>query len=198
VISQLLPERLADFVRPYEKPKNRRVVEHGSYVIEDYLQNLATRNAIGETIVGPASAIPQFYQQLNILRSVERRFESSLFDIRQMVQADIFDSELDAARELLKNKFERAAGAVAGVVLEKHLLGVCQAHKIQVKKKNPGINDLIGLLKEKEVVDIPRWRFVQHLADLRNLCDHNKDREPTRDEVHDLIEGTEKITKTLY
>lgn len=38
-----------------------------------------------------------FRQQQAILNAVKQRFESSLFDIKQLVQADLFDSELDAA-----------------------------------------------------------------------------------------------------
>jgi hypothetical protein len=53
-------------------------------------------------------------QQLAILKAVKARFESSLFDIRQLVQSDLFDSELDAAKELAKHGFARAAGALAG------------------------------------------------------------------------------------
>jgi hypothetical protein len=45
----------------------------------------------------------------------------SFNDIKVMVQAGLFDSDLDAAGELAKNKFTRAAGASAGVVLERHL-----------------------------------------------------------------------------
>ena len=52
--------------------------------------------------------------------SLESRFESSLFDMQQLVQADMFDSELDAARELWKKGFLRAAVAICGVILEKH------------------------------------------------------------------------------
>ena len=55
-------------------------------------------------------------QQVHILSAVENRFESSLFDMRQLVQADLFDSELDAAKQLLQNGFNRASGAMAGVV----------------------------------------------------------------------------------
>ena len=55
-----------------------------------------------EKVVGTDAAIPRFRQQLNIVSSVKKRFESSLFDIRQLVQADLFDSELDAAKELNK------------------------------------------------------------------------------------------------
>jgi len=47
-------------------------------------------------------------------------------------------------------------------------------------------------------IETPTWRFIQHLSDLRNLCDHNKDREPTKDEVNELIVGVTKITKTLF
>jgi len=70
-----------------------------------------------------------------------------LFEIRQLVQADLFDSEIGAARELLENKFLRAAGAVAGVVLEKHLRQVCDDRGLKILKKNPTLGDLNELLK---------------------------------------------------
>jgi len=47
----------------------------------------------------------QVKTQLEILESVQSRFDSSLHDIAQLVRADLFDSELDAARELAKNGF---------------------------------------------------------------------------------------------
>jgi len=56
-----------------------------------------------------------------MVKSIRKRFDSTLFDIRQLAQADMFDSELESAAELAKKRFHRAAGAVAGVVLEKHL-----------------------------------------------------------------------------
>src|SRR6266576_488371 len=122
LIRQLLPDRLADFVRHYEKPKPRKDITAENYRIEDYLQGITvTRGYLNEKVVGLEAAIPHFREQLSILKAVYQRFESSLFDIRQLVQADLFDSELDAAIELAKNKFTRAAGALAGVVLESHL-----------------------------------------------------------------------------
>jgi hypothetical protein len=36
------------------------------------------------------------------------------------------------------------------------------------------------------------------LADIRNLCDHNRKVEPTADQVNDLIAGATKVTKTLF
>jgi hypothetical protein len=198
LIKQLMPDRLSDFVRLYEKPRTRKSIEYGNYVIEDYLQTLTVTTSFGEKKVGPDAAISQFEQQLNILKSVERRFESTLFDIKQLVQADLFDSELDAARELNKNKFPRGAGAIAGVVLEKHLAQALLNHNLKLTKKNPSISDLNDNLKSSGVYEVPTWRKIQHLGDLRNLCDHNKDREPKKEEVEELISGVEAITKTVY
>ena len=199
LIRQLLPDRLADFVRHYEKPKPRKEISYESYRIEDYLQRVTVRRGWdNEMVVGPEAAIPHFLQQLAILKAVNARFESSLFDIRQLVQADLFDSEIDAARELAKNKFWRAAGAVAGVVLEKHLHQVCANHAVKVSKKAPGISGLNDLLKAAGVLDVPQWRFTQHLADIRNICDHGKAVEPTAAQVTDLINGVEKVVKTVF
>jgi len=201
LVKQLLPDRLADFVSHYEKPKSRKSVEVGNYNIEDYLQGLSvtrTTGAYTQKIVGPESAVPQFRQQLAILKSVKNRFESSLFDIRQLAQADLFDSELDAAEELSKNKFTRAAGALAGVVLERHLAQVCENHAVKVTKKDPTISELNDALKKAEVIETPEWRSVQYLSDIRNLCDHDKKKEPTGDQVNDLIAGVAKVTKTMF
>lgn len=132
------------------------------------------------------------------MKAANRRFESSLFEIRQLVQADLFDGEIGAARELQKNKFLRAAGAIAGVVLEKHLRQVCDDHNIKVLKKNPSIGDLNELLKAESVIDVPQWRFTSMLADIRNICDHNKQKEPTEQQVTDLIDGTDKVLKTVF
>ncbi len=197
IIKLILPDRLNDFTKLYEKPKSRKEILFGNYVIEDYLQGLTIKNGLGEIKLGPYAAIPQFRQQYNILKSVERRFESSLFAIKKLVQADLFDSELDSAKELSNNKFYRAAGALAGVVLEKHLSQVCDNHKLSLKKKNPTINDFNEQIKQKGIIDIPQWRFIQHLADIRNLCDHSKKKEPIAQDIEDMIIGIDKVIKTI-
>jgi hypothetical protein len=201
VIKQLLIDRLNDFIRFYEKPRSRKAIDYENYCIEDYLQSLTVSRttAFGkEIIVDKNAAIPKFKQQISILKSVLIRFSSSLFDIKQLVQADLFDSELNAARELIKHGFFRGAGAIAGVILEKHLTQVIGNHNLVLRKKHPAINDLNELLKNNNTIDVPMWRQIQRFADIRNLCDHNKDREPTKEEVMELIDGIEKTTKVLF
>jgi hypothetical protein len=198
VIRQLIPDRLDDFVRHYEKPKSRKSISYESYRIEDYLQSLQVTRWDSEVIVDSKAAIPQFDQQLAILEAARARFESSLLDIRQVLQADLFDSELQAAEHLAKFKFLRAAGAVAGVVLEGHLAQVCSDHKITLTKKNPTIADFNESLKAADVIELPQWRFIQHLADLRNLCDHARTPDPSSEQIGDLLAGVAKVIKTVY
>lgn len=195
----LLPDRIGDFVKLYEKPITRKQITFENYVIEDCLQGLnITKGWEKGKVVGPEAAIPRFQQQLNILKSCEKRFESSLFDIKQVLRADLFDSGLEAARELNKNGFVRGAGAMVGVVLEGHLSQVCENHKISITKKKPAINDYNQALKDSAVIEVHDWRFIQHLGDLRNLCDHDKKKEPTKEQVEEFIAGVEKISKTIF
>lgn len=197
LLKQLLPDRLADFKAQHEIPRGRKdEVTVITYVMSDYLLGLRTSRD-GKTLADQSSALGKFQNQLSIVLAARQRFKSSLFEIRQLVQADLFDSEIESARELLKNKFLRAAGAIAGVVLEKHLRQVCDDHGVPIKKKNPGIADLNDALKNALVIDVPQWRHVTLMGDYRNLCDHNKQKEPTAEQVSDLIDGTDKILKTI-
>lgn len=200
-LRHVLPERLPEFQEMYKGEQKRKTIDATTYCIQDWLGGV---RAADNTYTGKkafddfAGVSMRFNTQFEILKAAEARFESSLFEIRQLLQADLFDHELDAGRELLKNGFLRAAGAVAGVVLEGHLGEVCASRKITVSKKHPTIGDLNDLLKTQNVIDVPTWRLIQRLADLRNLCDHNRKREPTPDEVAELIDGSDKIAKTVF
>lgn len=201
VIRQLLPTRLAEFESLYGGDSKRKKIDVATYSIQDWLlgvQSAVDRRTAEKFFDDFGVVVMRFRTQLSILTAVNARFESSLFDIRQLVQADFFDSELDAAGELLKNGFSRAAGVISGVVLEKHLQEVCASHNIPIRKKNPTIGDLNDALKDSSVVDIPMWRQIQRLGDLRNLCVHQREREPTDDEVAELVQGCGKVSKTVY
>jgi len=127
---------------------------------------------------------------------VKRRFESSLFDIRQFVQADLFDSELDTARALLKTCFARAAGAIAGVVLEGHLKEIAAKHELPKALKT--INPINLALKSAGVIDQAQSRHIEFLGDIRNKCGHKGSNDPTAGDVQDLIDGTAKVIKTVF
>lgn len=196
IIRQLVPDRLEDF-KAYYKLDKRKDITYTTYTISDYLIGVQV-SSFGEVIVSTKSVISKFEQQYYIVKSLKHRFESSLYDIKQLLQADVFDSEIDSAQELCKKGFYRAAGAICGVVIEKHLNEVCRQHELKVTKKHPVINDYNELLKSNSVINVASWRNIQRLADLRNICDHHKEAEPTKANIEELIAGTEKVLKTIF
>jgi hypothetical protein len=201
VIGQLIPDRLQEFDQLYRADNKRKALDSTSFAIQDWLNGVrsGTRPGTRDKIFDDEAAITMRFQtQFQILQAAERRFDSTLFDIRQLVQADLLDSEILAARELLAHGFLRASGIVAGVVLEKHLKQACMNHKQTTRKARPTISDLNDALKNAAVIDVPLWRQIQRLGDIRNLCGHDGDREPSKDEVDELVSGVEKISKTLF
>lgn len=197
IIKQLLPDRLNDFTSLFNKNKNRKSITHENYCIEDYLQWIAIYHWSGME-KDRSSGIPKFRQQINILKSIQKRFESSLFDIKQLVQADLFDSEIDVAEELCKKWFYRASWAVLWVVLESHLQQIIENHNLEIKKKNPMLNDLTEILKSNNIIQVPEWRKLQHLADIRNTCDHKKGIEPKKEDIEDLINWVKRAIKNIF
>ena len=197
VVRSLMPDREADFRRLYDRDPKRKSFDPQTYTLEDYVQSLGPGPDALNKFDMHEAAFALFYSQLGILISAESRLSNILANIRGVLQADLFDSELDAARHLSKNGHLRAAGAVAGVVLEGHLAEVCAHHNVAIRKKDPHISDFNEALKQAGMFDVTQWRGIQRLADIRNLCDHKKQRDPTPDEVAELIDGTDKAIKTL-
>jgi len=201
VIRQLLPSRLEEFQKLYiNEKRDNKDISYITYYISDYFLGLRlTKGWEKEEIIDPFSAFSsKMEQQIEILNSCLGTIDSKLVDIEGFLQAELFDTELETAKDLLKKKHIRVAGALAGVTLEVHLNKVCQNHSIKFRKQNPTISDFNESLKKNEIIDVPTWRLIQRLGDIRNLCVHSKDREPTIDEVEDLIRGCEKLIAEFF
>ena len=195
-ITQLLPNRAADFCEYFRPAKERKSTRFQNYTMSDYLRGVRVTYG-GDVIVDSSAALPAFQQQLSIVKSLLPRLVSSLFDIKNLVRADLFDNEIDAAEELLKNGYARAAGIMAGCVLESHLQGVILQRSLTLPKKAT-LAPLNDLLKDKGVVDVPTWRWIQHLIDIRNICGHKGADEPSKEQVKELIAGVRKTIKTIF
>lgn len=200
VVKQILPDRYADFVEQYKLEKRKDDITYLTYTISDYLIGLRiTRGWEKENVVNAFGAFSsKFEKQLTILSSCVERLDSVLSDIQGTLQAELFDDELDAAQELHKKGHLRAAGALCGVTLERHLATVAKNHGVSITKKDPTISDFNDAFKNANIYDVPNWRFIQRLGDIRNLSVHFKGREPTKDEVDEMITGTKKVLKTIF
>lgn len=199
LIELLGPDRVDEFRSYYCIDPKRKVRDALNYVIQDYITGVsADTNLNNQPLWDIHSVVSlRIYNQIQILLSLESRLGSVIADVRGHILAEIEDNELDAARKLLKVNI-RAAGAVASVVLESHLQRVAANHGVKISKKDPTISDLNDPLKNSGVYDLPTWRKVQHLTDLRNLCDHKKSREPAEQEVVELISGVASLVRNIH
>lgn len=191
VVAALAPDRLKEFAGHYEPDAKRKTIDVTTYRIQDFLKGIApVKNKYTGEVPYDHMLVAQVaaYSQLTILRSLVSRLDDVLNDIEGRIATELQDAGLGAARELLKTN-ARAAGALAGVVLEDHLQRVARARNVRIAKKDPTIGDLNDLLKAADVYDQATWRRIQYLGDLRNLCSHKKAQEPTTEQVKDLIEG---------
>ena len=199
IVEILAPDRLVEFISYYQIDPKRKSTNAQNYVIQDFIMGRRARTLVS---TGPLWNINnrttiRVYNQLQILQSLETRIDSVLSDVQGSLLSELQDKELATAEELLKVNV-RAAGSLAGVVLENHLQKVMQNHHVTASKKSPTISEMNNLLKSNEIYDLPTWKKVEYLGSIRNLCSHKKEREPKKEEVEELIAGVNKVIKETY
>ncbi|OEC88280.1 MULTISPECIES: hypothetical protein [Methanobacterium] len=128
--------------------------------------------------------------QRGILLSIPDIIEVKEMKLRKLISADFVETELEEAELLFNHEFTRGAGALAGVALEKHLETMCQLNDVSYKPKAT-IDPLATELYRNNRLDITELKKVQHLASIRNKCDHPE--EITKEEVKELIDGAKKF-----
>ncbi|WEA01783.1 hypothetical protein [Mucilaginibacter sp. SJ] len=198
VIAKYLPGRLNDFTSLYEI-KGRKEIRKDNYVIEDYLRSTVVTGGFDKKVVaGPADAIPLMQQQLSILNAIYIRFESQLAESELLMLGELSDQMLIRASELLKIQFGRSAGVICTVVLEQHLEEVRKNHQLKATKKIMTVNDHNESFYKAGLYDVATYRQLQYLGDIRDLCLKNKKSAPTEEQIADMINGTQKVLKTIF
>ncbi len=96
VLRNLLPDRLMEFERLYHM-KERKDFDITTYTIEDYLNGIK----VGGGTDNDSKHITtiKIINQINILKSSASRLDDILANIQGTLQADLFDSEIDEARD---------------------------------------------------------------------------------------------------
>jgi len=193
-------DRLAEFVSHYMTDPKRKRLTADTYSIQDFIRGVGPRPDVitGKVPFDIHTLVAiRLTNQFQILAALDSRIDSVFADVTGHLFAELQDSELQTASTLAKAN-PRAAGALAGVVLERHLQRVADNHQISLTKRNPTIADLNNPLKAKDIYDVLTWRKIEFLADLRNLCVHQKKTEPTDAQVEELIAGVSAIVKSVF
>ncbi len=197
IVQSLSAEKYEEFVNYFTNNPNRKLLEAS---VQDYVRGMGEAKGpyTEELPFDPIErARLRFLSQLQVLDELSYRVESILADVEEHLFAELQDKELEAANALKKISL-RAAGALAGVVLERHLQRVAANHSVTIPKEEATIRDLNDPLKLNKAYDFATWREIQRLGDLRHLCSYQRNGEPTREQVEDLIAGVSSVIKSVF
>ena len=197
VVEIFAPDRYVEFKSYYEVNQKREHINHNTFVIQDYLRSADPNPQHIKNSNPYEKAVENVKIQFNILASLIYLADSALANIEAELFSEIQDSELEQARQLTKINL-RAAGSLAGVVIERYLQKLAKSHGIKFENENPTINSINDSLKKKDVFQIPVWRKISYLGDIRNICAHKKEVEPAKEQVGELIDGANWLIKNVF
>ncbi|MTJ02661.1 hypothetical protein [Idiomarina piscisalsi] len=115
-----------------------------------------------------------------------------LISVKTLVQAELFDSELEQATELLSNGYKGPAAVVAGVILETALRDLCSGNSIPHAK----LDKMNSELAKAGVYNKLQQKRITALADIRNSAAHGDWASFNDNEVEEMIRDVERFLST--
>jgi len=110
-----------------------------------------------------------------------------LSSIKTLIQAEVFETQLEQAKELLDSSYTLASAVIAGVVLETGIREICIREEIAHGK----LDKMNADLAKKGIYNKLQQKQITALADIRNSAAHGKDNEFTKEDVQKMIRDIE-------
>lgn len=117
-----------------------------------------------------------------------------LVSVRNLVQAEVADSEIDQATELLDAGYSTAAAVVAGVVLETTLRTLCAANGLSIGKLNKMNDDLA----KAGVYNSLKQKNITAIAAIRNSAAHGKTDDFSPRDVKSMISDVSRFAEEVF
>jgi hypothetical protein len=160
---------------------------------------------MGMTITPNGELIPSvrltflahFGQQLRILSSVRDGLEYVLADLHGVLYGNVENHVLAAVYTLSRHGHCRAAGALAGVLLEIHLAHVAAKYRVAMGAESPDITKLNAALKRGGMYDEELWSCIQRLGALRDVWVDASRCDPTIDELTAFIHEVQTVRQRV-
>lgn len=133
-----------------------------------------------------------------ILRAAKDDLENGfLISFKQIIQAEVFDSELEQASHFLENGYVTAAAVTAGVVLETAIKELCKNKGIEINQTNSNkpkrLDMLNGELTKAGVYNVLQQKRITAIADIRNNAAHGNINQFNEHDVKDMIRDIERF-----
>jgi hypothetical protein len=141
--------------------------------------------------IRPYEENPSLFSRLRaVFLAAKEDFEGGyLCSVQNLVQAEVFSTELEQARELLSAGYHVAAAVICGTVLETNLRTLCDAQSLSPGKLDKMNSDLAKAGQYNSLVQ----KRITALAGIRNSAAHGKIAEFSAQDVHSMIEDVERL-----
>jgi hypothetical protein len=110
----------------------------------------------------------------------------ALFQVRTLVEAELFDDFLEQAETLLAAGYFQPAAVVCGAVLEDGLRGLCASNSVPLSGRLK-LDSMNSELAKAGAYSKLVQKRVTALADLRNKAAHGQWDQFTREDVSDML-----------
>ncbi|MEH6688957.1 MAG: DUF4145 domain-containing protein [Halopseudomonas sabulinigri] len=165
--------------------------------VKNLLSNLCGEGSQHFTAFIEAGKASSFTSNFTILQQMKAVFMAAKEDfeggylnsVRNLVQAEVFDNELDQAKELLSSGYATAAAVIAGTVLETSLRNLCSDNGIPFGK----LDKMNADLKKQGRYNSLIQKRITALAGIRNSAAHGKTDEFNKDDVNSMINEIERF-----
>ncbi|WP_426115923.1 DUF4145 domain-containing protein [Pseudomonas sp. DSP3-2-2] len=137
--------------------------------------------------------IARFERMRAVFLAAKEDFEGGyLNSLRNLVQADVFTSELEQASGLLAAGYASASAVIAGVVLETSLINLCADNGISAA----GLNKMNDDLAKAGAYNSLQQKRITAMAAIRNSAAHGKKDEFDTGDVKGMIDEVERFLAT--
>ena len=203
-------DQLAEEMNAVDATKQTRSGHYGPYTSVDDEPLLAWKVKVKNLLVASCGNDSQHYQEFieaekiggfesnyDAFKRMRSVFAAAMEDykggfltsIKNLIQADVFDSELEQAEELLANGYKVAAAVIAGAVLETALRDLCTKEGLPHSK----LDKMNADLAKAGVYNKLQQKRITALADIRNSAAHGKPSEFSDDDVTSMIKDVEQF-----
>ncbi len=145
-----------------------------------------------EKRIGFDTHLDIFYRLKAIFIAAKEDYEGGyLRTTRSLIQAEIFESELEQAQELLNSGYLLASAVITGVILESSLRELCSQENINIGKMDKMNSDLAKIGKYNKL----QQKRITALADIRNSAAHGNVGNFNKHDVQDMIKDVERFIR---
>ncbi len=132
-----------------------------------------------------------------LLAAIDDYHSGALFDVKQLIEAKLFDNFLEQAEHLTASGYYHAGAVIAGSVLEDGLRKICIKNSIHLTS-NPKLDWMNSECAKHKIYNKLTQKKITAIADLRNSAAHGKWNKFDKKNVEDMLRDVRDFMEKNY